>query len=118
MLRHRPLEQKADKVRGRGSKAGLIFGRPMRQPHHKEAYHLLLPTYHPCTLLLTHLACRKKEVTGAQVRSNSAVCNRGLCFQSEAWRRLDMHVAVLKQASLALGVGLSSGFGAVGWGSV
>ncbi|PRW33669.1 H(+) hexose cotransporter 2 [Chlorella sorokiniana] len=40
---------------------------------------------------------KNKQVTGAQVRSNSAVCNRGLCFQSEAWRRLDMHVAVLKQ---------------------
>lgn len=41
---------------------------------------------------------RNGRLTGAQIRSGSAVCNRGLCFQTEAWRRLGMHVAVLTQA--------------------
>lgn len=50
-------------------------------------------------------------MSGRQVRSSSAVCNRGLCFQSEAWRRLDLHVAVLKQASAGV---WEAGTGALG----
>lgn len=66
-----------------------------------------LPCQQPCA----SLARRNGELTGRQVRSSSAVCNRGLCFQSEAWRRLDLHVAVLKQASAG---GWEAGTGVVG----
>lgn len=43
--------------------------------------------------------CRDGKLTGRQIRNAAPVCNRGWCFQSVAWRRLDLHVAVFKQVS-------------------
>ena len=40
---------------------------------------------------------RNGQLTGRQIRNAAAMCNRSACFQSEAWRRLDLHVALLTQ---------------------
>ena len=55
--------------------------------------------------------CRDGRVTGKQIRNSSAVCNRGLVFQTDAWRRLDLQVCVLKQARSSSSSSSSSSVG-------
>lgn len=63
------------------------------------------PLLHPPSWTRT----RAGKLTGRQIRNASAVCNRGLIFQTTAWRHLNLHVAVLKQAR-----GCMSAFAAAG----